>query len=68
MPQHKRSGPSSPDVAAAGRSRKEYAGLRAVVGAVAITLLGVGPLFAATFTVNSTEDSDDGACGRSVGE
>jgi CSLREA domain-containing protein len=68
MPQHKRSGPSSPDVAAAGRSRKKYAGLRAVVGAVAITLLGVGPLFAATFTVNSTEDSDDGACGRAVGE
>ncbi len=42
--------------------------LRIIVGAVAFVLLAAAPLSAATFRVNSTADSFDGACGPASGE
>lgn len=68
MSQHEHSRPTLPEVLPAGQVDRKRTRLRAVLGAVAMSLLTAAPLAAATFTVNSTADTDDGVCGRGPGE
>jgi len=60
-------GGASSDGAPAERFDRGRALLRAAAGALALSLMAGAPASAATFTVNSTADTDDGVCGKAVG-